>query len=243
MTLLKGKGKWKAEDTLLLLASVLTWYAVYYLINPGLRPIILGGSAGEVVLCGSVYSVLLSWGVIRLVKSFESDGGVSAYSALRIFLALCAASHLLSVAMEFSGLLVQMRAVRETNTMMGLNLLPTYLFLGIRFAVTAMQNLFNGWILWLGVRLVEQLQNDPYSEGSAAASARITLWCKRALVVITLSDMLMNLAQVFFASSLHRLAAQFSFPLSSIAVIFAMMVLSHLLVKGKELKDDNELFI
>lgn len=241
--LLKRRRKWQAEDLLLVLAVVLIWYALYYLINPGLLPVVLGGGIGELILSGSVYSVVLSWGVIRLVKHQNSADNTSPYRVLRIFLILCAVSHLLSITVEFSSFLTHLRVVDQTNTMMGVNLAPTHLFLFLRFVSTAGQHLLNGWILWLGAKLVARLQADPYSEESGSASRKAVVWCKRALVIITLSDTALNLAQVFFAPYLHQLAAQFTFPLSSLAVIFAMMVLSNILVKGKALKDDNDLFI
>ena len=61
--------------------------------------------------------------------------------------------------------------------------------------------------------------------------------------MILLSHTALNLAQAIFASHIHQLSAHFRFPLLSLAILFALMVLSGLLKKGQQLQEDNDLFI
>lgn len=241
--LIKVRKKWHREDLLLPLCSMAILYALYYLINPGLRAGVLGGSVGELVLCGTVWSVLLCWSVIKLMQQYNSADTPAVHRALEIFLSICAAERALAVVLRFFGFLSAVETVASGNTMPGLDLTPTYVFLFLSFAVDALEYGLNAFVLLLGAKLVGQLRADPYSSESEAASGKASLWCKRSLVIITASNMALNLGQVLFASRLHNLAAQFSFPILSMAIVFALLVLSGLLSRGRELKEDNDLFI
>lgn len=241
--LFKIKRKWRKEDLMLLLCSMTIWYALYYMINPALRPGTLGGDVGEFILAGTVYSVLILWAVIKLMDHCKKADTAAIYRALEIFLLICAAERACAVVTRFFGSFASIETVKAANTMPGLDLAPTYLFLFLGFAVAAIEYILNASAFYLGAKLVSQLRLDPYSSASAAASAKATALCRRALIIITATNLALNLSQVLFASHIHSLAAQFHFPVQSIAVVFALLVLSSLLAQGKELKEDNDLFI
>lgn len=241
--LFKIRRKWYTEDILLFLASISSWYALYNLINPALRPATLGGEVGEFILAGTVYSILICWGVVRLMKHCKNADQSVIYNALEIFLLICAAERTFAIVSRFAGLLSTAGVVAETNTMPGVNLVPTYLFLVAGFAVAVLEYGLNAFVLYLGAKLVRKLKTDPYSEECTGEAKGVSNWCARALVIITASHMLLNLAQVFLARFIHRLVAQFQLPVLSLAVVFALMALSGLLSRGKAIKDDNDLFI
>jgi len=241
--LAKAKQRWHKEDLLLALCSVTIWYALYYLINPTLRPWTLGGEVGTFILCGTVFSVLILWGILKLMNCCRMKKSDTIYHALEAFLLICAAERCCAVVPRFFGVLTSIRTIAAANTMPGLNLIPTNIFLFLGFAVAATEYILNAAAFFHGAQLVYQLRCDPYSKSSTIASEKAANLCRKALVIITATNTALNLLQILFAKHIHSLAAQLRFPVSSIAIVFALLALSSLLGKGRAIKEDNDLFI
>lgn len=239
----KFKKGWHKEDLVLALSSVAVWYALYYFINPSLRPLTLGGEVGQFVLAGTVYSLWILWGILRLMKHYSKANADTIYQALEIFLLICTVERCCAVVTRFLSFLSSVKSIAAANTMPGLDLTATNVFLFLGFAVAATEYLFNAAAFYLGAKLTAQLRLDPYSKESEAASVKTVKLCRAALVTITATNAALNLLQVLSAPYLHSLAAQLHFPVTSIAVVFALLVLSSLLGKGRAIKEDNDLFI
>lgn len=241
---LKWKKSWGLEDALLIFTSIAIWYTLYVLINPYVLPDILQGTTGELLLCGSCYSLFLSWAVLRLLRSTRSMTGENFIQALEIFLYLCAASQLFLIVSHASGLDNAWNRLESGNTMPGQNLLPSYLFLLGGFLVSVLEYGLNGWLLLLGARLMKDLSQDPYGEAACRKAESLYAWCRRTLAVVLLSQAALNVAAVIFASRIYYLVGVgFRLPVSSMALVFALLVLASLLRKGQQLQDDNRLFI
>lgn len=240
----KWKKSWGLEDALLIFTSIAIWYTLYVLINPYVLPDILQGTTGELLLCGSCYSLFLSWAVLRLLRSTRSMTGENFIQALEIFLYLCAASQLFLIVSHASGLDNAWNRLESGNTMPGQNLLPSYLFLLGGFLVSVLEYGLNGWLLLLGARLMKDLSQDPYGEAACRKAESLCAWCRRTLAVVLLSQTALNVAAVIFASRIYYLVGVgFRLPVSSMALVFALLVLASLLRKGQQLQDDNRLFI
>lgn len=238
------KKKLHTEDWLLPVASGCILYGLYYMINPGLRPVALSGNVGTLICVGSVFLILFSWWIIRLLRVSEEMDGHIVYALLRGFLILGAIICLWSgLGAGLINLRTQILDLQAGNTMPGLNLVPTYIFQVLRFAVTALEYVLDAFILILGVKFLKVLEQDPYGEPCSQVAEHTAAWCRRALIIILLSHSALNLGQIFCASVLHQLSATFRFPIMSIGVAFIMMILTRLLQQGKQLKDDNDLFI
>lgn len=241
--LLKGKEPWNVWDLLLGLTACAIWYGEYYLINPALLPPILSGTVGQLVLCGGIYSLLLSWAVVRLLKATSAMDSRQLLRALEIFLWICAGECVLSAFAALSALPEAYQALRDANTMPGLDLKPTYVFLTLSQGISALEYCLDAWVLFLGAGLFRTLEAGLYTETAVAAGDRVGLWCRRSLLIIVLSNTALNLGQILFASRLHDLSAAFRLPVLSLAIVFALLVLSGLLHRGRQLQEDNELFI
>ena len=241
---LKWKKSWGPEDVLLVFTSIAIWYTLYVLINPYILPDILMGVVGETLLCGSCYSLFLSWAVLRLLRSTCTMTGENFMKALQIFLYLCAATQVFLIASRTSGLVTSWKLLESGNTMPGQNLLPSYLFLLGGFLVSVLEYGLNGWLLLLGARLMKDLSQDPYGEAACRKAESLYAWCRRTLAVVLLSQTALNVAAVIFASRIYYLVGVgFRLPVSSMALVFALLVLASLLRKGQQLQDDNRLFI
>lgn len=241
--LLKLRQKWSAADWLLALSCGAIWVVEYYLINPSLLPFALTGLVGQLTLCGIVYELLLCWALIRLLQKSADLDSRQYLQALRVFLWLCAAECVLSLVSCFTSLPDAFRRLQKDNTMPGLNLTPTYIFMTLSRLVTGLEYGLDALVLAMGAGLLKQLGRGPYTEDAVAAAEKVALWCRRSLLVILLSHTALNLGQALFAARLHQLSTGFRFPLLSLAICFAMLALSGLLKKGQQLQEDNDLFI
>ena len=242
--LLWWKTKRAAEDWLLVLMSAVLVLVLYVMVNPALRPGLMQSRVGDVVYAGAVWSVLITWGVLKLLRSSDRvlDGNI--YAALRLFLLICAASCVLQgFGLGIAALRERITAVQEGNTMFGVNLWPTYLFFALDFAAGAMEEGLLALIFFRGAELLTELERDPYSAECVSAGQRVSIWCKRTLMAASVADLAMNLGQVFCAGMLHDVDVTVRLPISAMAVSFGMLALTRLLVQGKELKDDNDLFV
>ena len=240
----KWKKSWGLEDALLIFTSIAIWYTLYVLINPYVLPDVLQGTTGELLLCGSCYSLFLSWAVLRLLRSTRSMTGENFIQALEIFLYLCAASQLFLIVSQASGLVNSWNRLESGNTMPGRDLLPSYLFLVGGFLVAALEYGLNGWLLLSGARLMRCLAQDPYGEAACRRAEGLCRWCRRTLAVVLLSQAALNVAAVVFASRIYYIVGiGFQIPVSSMALVFALLVLASLLRKGQQLQEDNRLFI
>lgn len=240
----KWKKSWAPEDALLIFTSIAIWYTLYVLINPYILPGILQGTAGQTLLCGSCYSLFLSWAVLRLLRSTRSMTGENFIQALEIFLYLCAATQVFLIVSQASGLVNSWKLLESGNTMPGQNLLPSYLFLIGGFLVSVLEYGLNGWLLLLGARLMKYLSQDPYGEAACRKAEGLCRWCRRTLAVVLLSQAALNVAAVIFASRIYYMVGVgFRIPVSSMALVFALLVLASLLRRGQQLQEDNQLFI
>lgn len=240
---LKGRKKREKSDIWLLLCCGLMFHVLYLMVNPGMRPAGMRNGVGDLIYASSVYSVLLAWGVGKLMKAADADG-VNIYQALRIFLTICAVE--LAVVGVFGGALGFVDKVKElqaANTMPGVDLTMTYLFQGLICAGTMLEYGLDAAVMWLGMKLLKEVEADPYSESCARASRKLQDRCRSALLLIVGVNAALNVGQVAFAGNLHDIDTSLNFPVFSMALVFVTLALTRLLMQGKELKDDNDLFI
>lgn len=237
------RGKRRTEDLLLVVCSALLFYVLYFMINPALRPVTLRNEVGDLILSGVVYSALISWAIVKLMRRCDSMETGKIYSTLRIFLGICCAGSLLAVAIGFHDCAADIAAVKAANTAPSLDLTPTFVFTILAFAASALEYGLIIFILLLATKFLKELEADPYSQECHLAASRVTLWCKRSLVIVTLTGLALQISQLLFAPLLRDLAVNFRIPVVSMAVAFALLALTRLLDQGKQLKDDNDLFI
>ncbi len=237
------RKKWDKEDWLLPLCSALLLYVLYYMVNPTLRPPLLQNSVGDLILSGVVYSALLSWAVIKLILHCDNKSAAGLLCTLRRFLRVCAALFLGLLAVEFGSCRAEIDAIGAANTAPGLDLTATFVFVSLSFAAAALEYLMTAYLLLLAAKLVKELEIDPYSQSCTLSAQRTALWCRRALITVTLSTLALQTAQLLFAAQVHRIAVNFRLPVIGIVISFSLLALSRLLCQARDIKKDNDLFI
>lgn len=229
----------KAEDRLLILLAAVTAYVLYYMINPGLRSPVMQNAVGDAGYAGAFWSALAAWGVVKLVGGLEGK----LFRALRVFLLLCGAACLMGAfgpgLAELREGLTEHSGGYVSSAVRGM----TALFLLLDFAAAALESVLTALVLLKGIALLRELETDPFSEGCVTAANEVSLWCRRTLVAVALVSLGMNLGQLLASPMLMNIQLEVRIPVMGLAVSFVMLAVTRLLVRGKELKDDNDLFI
>lgn len=241
---LKGKRKWERGDGWLVLAAGMMVPVLYLMVNPNLRPFIMRNEVGELVYAGAVYSLVLAWGVGRLLKTMDSVGVSGIYRALRIFLMVCAvelaAKGVIVGAVELAA---DIRSLGERNTIPGMDLTMTYVLQTLRYGASALEYGLDAAVMWYGAKLLKQVELNPYSEECVLAGAVLQQKCSMTLGVVVGLTALINTAQVLCAQWLYDVDVTLYIPVFSMGLVFVTLAVTRLLGQGKAIKDDNDLFV
>lgn len=240
---LKFGKKWGKWDIWLLVCSGLMFYVMYLMVNPGQRPAVMRNEVGDGIYASGVYSLLLTWAVGKLANQ-AGRTGYNLYRVLEVFLILWAAElALVGIGRAGVDCWTSIGEIKAANTMSGLNLAPTCLFQWLIFAGQAVEYGLDAWLLLRLAGLMRELGKDPYSEACAQAGLRLQKVANAVLLVPLMAQAALNGAQAMAAPILYHIDTNLNLPVTSIILALGSMALTRLLVHGKELKEDNDLFI
>lgn len=242
------RGRLRRADALLAVLSALLFWALYLMVNPGLLTAWLnlaaGGIVGQAVLGGAVYGVLAGWLVLRALETAQGAGAGRLLWALGWLLGLLAAAF---VAVAFAGGAVGARAavvsLRNGNLGSEGSLWPSDVFLILGQGVAALPYVLDALVALRARGLVLELERDRYSQAAVASAEGLSRLCARALALAVGANLAFQLLQLACARWLRSLNTQVSFPLLSMVFVLGALLLSRLIREGKQLKDDNDLFV
>lgn len=236
---LKGRRNW--EDLLLLAGSAALFYSLYLLINPALAEARYSLMA-KPALNGLVWVLIAAWLVLALLRLAFADRQCAEKCGKLILLAL-AAVYVFCLFYHFPAEAIgELRALNEANTVRsGLELSWFVIVLrALAGAVPCALSLFALYLCW---KLLDAAAEDRFSEETLTLSQRLARFCRAALTAEVLVCAGVYLLQLVLAPQLRSISFQVEFPVSSVAVALAALLLSRLLGEGKELKEDNDLFV
>lgn len=228
-----------------ILGCAVLFRVLWLMVNPDMMPVLLRNDLGKSIYAGAVYSVFLTWAILKLLSHPGLNAPETAYKALGVFLTICAGIFLLDgFGLGLSRFLSGLQVMKTDQTALSsAQLLPSRIFLALDYVLGAGEGLALGWLLLLGRKLVQQIAENPFSEACHSLCARLTLWCRRIIGLLMGANLAMNLGQMLFAGKLVNVDLVLRVPVLSLCVAFFLMALSCLLDQGKVLKDDNDLFI
>ncbi len=233
----------RAEDWLLVLLSGVLALVLYYMVNPDLRHSHWQNQAGDVAYALPVWSTLIAWGVLRLVVTGQTLER-NIYRALRIFLLLCAAGCLMdALGTELKNLLWYLNHYSDVQYAYTPGRGATVSILFLRYMARAVEGILTALVLYKGTALLDALEADPFSGACVEAAEAVSRRCRSALAVITLSSLALNVGQLLLNDLLMNIQMELQLPVLGMAVCFALLSVTRLLVLGKALKDDNDLFV
>lgn len=233
------------EDWLLFVLSVLLFFAVYFMINPGnLSGIFQSIPSTNIVLGGTVYSVMLAYVILRILRLFRASGIAQLQRYFAILLGLL---NVVLVYLIFgagvSGLVSSIQTLREGNVGNESLLGASYVFAALQYLVGALPYVFDMLVVFSGIRLLRELGEDRFSTDAVRMANDLSRLCGIALQASILSIAGMNLLQLIFAKHLFNINTFAQIPLFSIAFVLSALLLSRLIAENKQLKEDNDSII
>jgi len=249
MAFLRYRRKSCRADYLLPLLSVSLFAGLWFFINPSymdryLSPMPTGGIA-KYSLAAVIYSLFLTWILLRLVFLYEKAGQGRLLAGLRILLGLYGL--VLGI-----GLFVQnsvefreaLRALQESNTGSDSHLVRiSTLFLAIQVVIGILPTASQIALLFMMVLFLRRYEKEPFGPEASLAMKRLKAASGRLLTVVLLANAGFNVLQLlcsrFLLTSFHRIP----FPLSEILVMLGIRTLSFLYLESRRLKEDNDMFI
>ena len=233
------------SNILLAVGSGVLFRVMWLMVNPGQMPAHMRNEVGMAIHAGTIYSVMITWGVLKLMSRADLTVKANIYEALKIFLMICAGQFLfVGLGLGMGQFRAQLAATETGNTALSdMQLMPSIIFITMDFCYGLLENLAVAWVLVLGTRLLDALEEDPYSQRCHDISLEIFRWCKKMIPLVAGVNLTLNLGQVFLARWLVNVNLELRLPVLSLAVAFGMMALTRLLEEGKAIKDDNDLFV
>ena len=246
---LRYRRKSCRADYLLPLLSVSLFAGLWFFINPSymdryLSPMPTGGIA-KYSLAAVIYSLFLTWILLRLVFLYEKAGQGRLLAGLRILLGLyglvLGIGLFVQSSVEFREAL---RALQESNTGSDSHLVRiSTLFLAIRIVIGILPTASQIALLFMMVLFLRRYEKEPFGPEASLAMKRLKAASGRLLTVALLANAGFNVLQLlcsrFLLTSFHRIP----FPLSEILVMLGIRTLSFLYLESRRLKEDNDMFI
>lgn len=236
------KRSLEKEDSLLAVMSLCLFLLLYRMVNLQ--------STGEIrkitaaVLGGVVWAVLAGYFTLRALRLFfksDTQGLWKYLEKLVVILAFVVAVQ--SFGGGVSGCIAEIRSFNAKNTMPGLNLAPSHLFIIIGSIVNALPLIVDCITALLGAELLGKMAVDAHSQESVTAAEKLAGWCKKGLGGIVVSNVCFNAAQLLFMKELLDVHTAVNIPLFSICFILAVLLFARMMEENRQLKEDSELII
>lgn len=252
---LKRKGINCKMDYLLLVLSVLLLVVLYYMINPGLLAVTMLGN-GKLLLSGTFYSAVVSYLVLRMMDLNSKNKAtdlVTLQKTIRIVLYMVMILLVCCVLVEcFVNLPANLNRVKEANNVSGEfgeffygapDLTMTNIFLILQSIINALPYALDTIIVFWCIKTLKELLLDSYSEKSVLMIHKVTQLCRKSLVIVLISGVMFNFAQMLFSNQLYQMNIVVNIPLFSILFMLVIHLLAKYIEENQRLKEDNELFI
>ena len=247
----RGRRHW--EDIFLPASSLLLIGLAFCAANPSY----LNGDFGTTWLIAAAVvwvSLLVFWGVLRLLRGMEEAPLEKLSGVLRILLVGCAALLVFAAASRVSGAIVEINnlqqdwtlflavaSVPEPSGLTGDQALNIALALPL---VELIPDLLGAWMLLLAADLTTALARDPFGEESVGRCVTTARWSRLAIqatLVLALGVNLVKLAR--YDSLITEVKVSLDLPLIPLILSAALYLLCRCVQRGRELQEDNDSII
>lgn len=238
----------KTEDYILILLSFILFYVLYMMINPGLISVqgalSVGNTMAKLLLCGTVYSLIVTYLVLKAIRVFFESKTTTLYKFMIILLSIMATIFTVSIfGSGLSELITQIESIKAANIGNESGLMPTYIFVVIKFILNSIPSVVSILVIFKVIKLINEFFDDPYSEMATIVSENLSSVCKMGLIITVCSNTAFNILQLIFINNLRNIDSLIQIPLSAIIFVLGVLILSRMVMANKTLKDDNDSII
>lgn len=245
----RGRRHW--EDALLPISSLLLIGLAFCAANPSY----LNGDFGTTWLIAAAVvwvSLLVFWGVLRLLRGMEEAPLEKLSGVLRILLVGCAALLVFAAAARGSGAVVEIKDFQQDWTLfLAVASVPEPTGLTAdQFFVLALPllelipDLLGAWMLLLAADLTTALAREPFGEESVGQCVTTARWSRLAIQVTLVLALVINFVKLFWFDYLLGLVEiSLDIPLIPLILSAALYLLCRCIQRGRELQEDNDSII
>ena len=247
----RGRRHW--EDIFLPASSLLLIGLAFCAVNPSYLDRFFGSTL--LIAAAMIWvSLLVFWGVLRLLRGMEEAPLEKLSGVLRILLVGCAALLVFAAASRVSGAIVEINdsqqdwtlflavaSVPEPSGLTGDQVLNISLALPL---VELIPDLLGAWMLLLAADLTTALARDPFGEESVGRCVTTARWSRLAIqatLVLALGVNLVKLAR--YDSLITEVKVSLDLPLIPLILSAALYLLCRCVQRGRELQEDNDSII
>lgn len=247
----RGRRHW--EDIFLPASSLLLIGLAFCAVNPSYLDRFFGSTL--LIAAAMIWvSLLVFWGVLRLLRGMEEAPLERLSGVLRILLVGCAALLVFAAASRVSGAIVEINnlqqdwtlflavaSVPEPSGLTGDQALNIALALPL---VELIPDLLGAWMLLLAADLTTALARDPFGEESVGRCVTTARWSRLAIqatLVLALGVNLVKLAR--YDSLITEAKVSLDLPLIPLILSAALYLLCRCVQRGRELQEDNDSII
>ena len=247
----RGRRHW--EDIFLPASSLLLIGLAFCAVNPSYLDLFFGST---LLIAAAVIwvSLLVFWGVLRLLRGMEEAPLERLSGMLRILLVGCAALLVFAAASRVSGAIVEINnlqqdwtlflavaSVPEPSGLTGDQALNIALALPL---VELIPDLLGAWMLLLAADLTAALARDPFVEESVRRCVTTARRSRRAIQVTLVLTLAVNLVKLIrYDYLISEVKVSLDLPLIPLTLSAALYLLCRCIQRGKELQEDNDSII
>ena len=247
----RGRRHW--EDFFLPASSLLLIGLAFCAVNPSYLDRLFGST---LLIAATVIwvSLLVFWGVLRLLRGMEEAPLEKLSGVLRILLVGCAALLVFAAASRVSGAIVEINnlqqdwtlflavaSVPEPSGLTGDQALNIALALPL---VELIPDLLGAWMLLLAADLTTALARDPFGEESVGRCVTTARWSRLAIQVTLVLALGVNLVKLArYDSLITEVKVSLDLPLIPLILSAALYLLCRCVQRGRELQEDNDSII
>ena len=250
--LLRIRGKNDGIDLLLVGLSILLFFVLYYMVNPGLLQLSVPESVKW--MPGLVFdSALFGYLVLRVLRTYISADVCRLQRGLLRLLWVLNMIFVYAVCGKcFGELLSSVQTLQtmgqgmETGVRLvgeNLSLTMSYFFLVLQFLVNALPYLLDILVVCMSVHVIEEFVENRYSDQAVTAAGKLAHFCAESLAVTAAASVLFNILQFAFGSRLYQVNVMVVVPVVSVIFVLAVLMLARYIQEDQKLKQDNDLFI
>ncbi len=235
-----GAKGYLGENIVLCCTGVAVWIALFGMANsakllsvfPYLTEEAL--SAVKSAIGCTVWSFIILWGILRLVRRFRTGDTKNLLCYLRIALHALCILFVAVIAISCGSTLLNNLSATQKSMDNGMAL--------IRFIASALPYIFD-----IGITLSLLTLMEAYLAKNEADTVRcadlLSKRCCLALGVTATSTAILNVLQLLLSRSLSGISVRAEIPVVSLAFLLLILILSRLIVENRKLQNDNDLFI
>lgn len=229
---LRKKGKNRRADYFLPMISVVMFLVIYYMINPGFFVVRIPGSS-KMFLGTLFYSVFSCYWVLRLIETCWKADKKWLEKGLYTTLYFVVMLLVFEIVVGCLGTIFKQIP----------NFSISYVFMVLQCLVKATPYALDIVIVFAGMKLLDTMKRDTYSDEAVVAVEKLANICTYSLVISMISGLVMNVMQVLSRNYLENVNLVITVPIFSIMLAFIVLLLAKYIRETQKVKQELDMFI